>query len=252
MGAFLSFPIARRLIGGASAASASAMRVYREALRRNEAGGPAASVPPAVRRMTAADARSVARLRVESADQGLLAQLGTGPVARFMGLAADDRDSFGAVAVEDDRLIGYILCTTASVRLQRQALRSAPGLWLRIPLLALRHPRLLRLGLGRLRHLVRRSASIDASDEPRLRLFDITVAAPDRGRGVGRALLADALGEARRRRHDAIGLTVLRDNVPAIRLYESVGFAVHRTGTRDDGRPYVTMRHALGGPPAEG
>jgi ribosomal protein S18 acetylase RimI-like enzyme len=202
--------------------------------------------------MTAADARNIARLRLESADQGLLAQLGIGPVERFMRLAADDRDSFGAVAVEDDRLIGYILCTTASIRLQRRALRSAPALWLRLPLLALKRPRLLRLGLGRLRALLRRSPTVDASEEPPLRLFDITVAPSARGRGVGRALLDDALAEARRRRHQAVGLTVLRDNVPAIRLYESVGFAVHRTGTRDDGRPYVTMRHALGGPPAAG
>jgi ribosomal protein S18 acetylase RimI-like enzyme len=195
--------------------------------------------------MSGADAADVARLRVAAADGGLLARLGTGPVRRFMELAVRDPDTFGAVADDDGRVVGFILCTTASVSLQRRALRSSPGLWLRLPLLLVRDPRLVSLGVGRLRALFRRRRPPTATDEPALRLFDISVAPQVRGQGVGRALLAAALAEAGRRGHREMGLTVLADNNPALRLYETAGFIRGRAGTRDDGRPYVTMRRTL-------
>jgi RimJ/RimL family protein N-acetyltransferase len=47
-----------------------------------------------------------------------------------------------------------------------------------------------------------------------------------RGQGVGRRLIAAALEKARRRGLERIELDVFADNVPARRLYESVGFTV--------------------------
>ena len=53
----------------------------------------------------------------------------------------------------------------------------------------------------------------------------------DRGRGAGRALLDAAIAWARSRALDRLELWVTRDNGPAVRLYERVGFA--DTGRRD-------------------
>ncbi len=59
------------------------------------------------------------------------------------------------------------------------------------------------------------------------------VRVPWRARGVGRALLLAACGEARRRGHQRIGLGVHRDNV-ALRLYRSEGFVTVSSGDTDD------------------
>jgi ribosomal protein S18 acetylase RimI-like enzyme len=199
----------------------------------------------AVRRLTGSDAAAVARMRVAVADRGLLTGLGTATLARFIRLAAEDPDTFGHVAVEDDSVVGFALCTSASVRLQRDTLRSSPAMWVRVPLLAVRDPATLWLGFRRLLSLFGRRRGTTRGEEPKLRLFDIAVTPSARGQGVGRALLDAALAEARVRRLGEIGLTVLRDNAAAIRLYRAVGFAPNRTATRDDGRAILTMRLIL-------
>jgi ribosomal protein S18 acetylase RimI-like enzyme len=57
---------------------------------------------------------------------------------------------------------------------------------------------------------------------------ELGVAAPARGRGVGRALLGACEGEARRRGKRRLTLWVTSDNAPALRLYERFGFRVTR------------------------
>ncbi|MEU0373476.1 GNAT family N-acetyltransferase [Streptomyces sp. NPDC006283] len=54
----------------------------------------------------------------------------------------------------------------------------------------------------------------------------LAVAAPARGRGVGRTLLRAACDEARRQGARRITLRVLSHNVPARALYEAEGFVV--------------------------
>jgi ribosomal-protein-alanine N-acetyltransferase len=75
----------------------------------------------------------------------------------------------------------------------------------------------------------------------------IAVAADAQGRGLGRELLAALIDEARRRSCTTLMLEVLHDNLPAISLYESVGFEVF--GRRRDyygpGAHAVLMRMRL-------
>jgi ribosomal protein S18 acetylase RimI-like enzyme len=55
-------------------------------------------------------------------------------------------------------------------------------------------------------------------------VLKLLVAPQFRRRGIGRALLQRAIGDARSRRRDSVMLHVDVDNVPALRLYESLGF----------------------------
>ncbi len=59
-------------------------------------------------------------------------------------------------------------------------------------------------------------------------VYDLYVAPDWRGRGLGRALLAEAERRCRARGLKELGLTVSVTNLPARRLYESAGFAVER------------------------
>ncbi len=188
------------------------------------------------------DAPDVARLRTGIAPEGLLARLGIGPVEAFFWAAATDRDTFGLVVRHEGSVVGFGLCTTASVRLQRRAIRSSSTGLARALIVLGRDRRTLATALRRLAILVRPPVALDADPEPALRLFDIAVAPLMRGQGFGARLLDALIAEARTRGYERMGLTVLEDNDTAVRLYESRGFVRHRRGVRDDGRPFVTMR----------
>ena len=66
----------------------------------------------------------------------------------------------------------------------------------------------------------------------------IGVLAPYRGQGVGKALMSAALNKAREKGLTRIELTVRENNLPAIALYEKMGFekeGIHKNGVCIDG-----------------
>jgi ribosomal protein S18 acetylase RimI-like enzyme len=72
----------------------------------------------------------------------------------------------------------------------------------------------------------------------------ICVGAPYRGLGLGRALMERAVAEARTLRKPKIHLSVVKANLPALALYESLGFRV--TGDApDDLAPSYSMELRL-------
>ena len=200
--------------------------------------------PLELRPMRSRDAEDLATLRLATAEAGLLTVIGRRPLEVFFRLAADDPDTIGFVAREDGPLLGYALCTTAAVRLQRSAIRSSPRLWLAAAALAIRDPRLLGSAIRRLRALAS-PRRVPQDVEPALRLFDIAVTQDSRGRGLGRRLLDATIAAARERGYPAMGLSVLADNERALRLYGSSGFVPNQRGVRDDGQTYITMRLSL-------
>jgi ribosomal protein S18 acetylase RimI-like enzyme len=64
----------------------------------------------------------------------------------------------------------------------------------------------------------------DEEDPARGHVYSFYVAPPFSGRGVGRALLAHAVGELVADGYRAITLWVFKDNAPAVRLYTRAGF----------------------------
>ena len=70
-----------------------------------------------------------------------------------------------------------------------------------------------------------------ANTRHRAYLWGVYVRDGLRGGGIGRGLVAAALGEAASR-SEAVDLHVLTDNLPAIRLYEALGFTVVGTVPR--------------------
>lgn len=83
-------------------------------------------------------------------------------------------------------------------------------------------------------------------DNQHLGILGILIAAPWRGRGIGRALLRSAI-ESSRGKYELIELSVLRSNVRARALYESVGFrswGVLPKAILRDGR-YTDLEHMV-------
>jgi len=78
-------------------------------------------------------------------------------------------------------------------------------------------------------------AKVDADDASIVNLFQMWVAPGARGQGIAGALLDAAIGWARARQAQALQLGVNCDNLPAIGLYQRIGFA--DTGLREPFRP---------------
>lgn len=79
------------------------------------------------------------------------------------------------------------------------------------------------------------------------RVYSLAVSAAARGLGIGRRMMAKAEREARMRGCDRLRLEVRMDNIPAIRLYESLGFADTAVlpGYYEDGAHAFTMRKGI-------
>jgi [ribosomal protein S18]-alanine N-acetyltransferase len=100
---------------------------------------------------------------------------------------------------------------------------------------------------GRLRGFVLARLAADEAE-----ILTVAVETASRGKGVGRALVAEALRQAANAGAKAMFLEVGRDNAPALALYERLGFAKvgERAGyyRRADGTRAAAaiMRKALG------
>jgi ribosomal protein S18 acetylase RimI-like enzyme len=79
-------------------------------------------------------------------------------------------------------------------------------------------------------------------------LAELYVAPASRGRGLGRALMEAALSEARLRGADSMDIGVDEPDLPARRLYESLGFT-NRVGGADGPVMYVYERDLDGKEP---
>ena len=113
--------------------------------------------------------------------------------------------------------------------------RSMPRLWLRAAFTLAWLPWVVRflsgrygLGLDALPRILRSKLAFARSFRPENRtaaqILSVAVAPDRRGRGIGRALVERGLDYLRRRGVPRVKLEVLDDNVPARRLYESLGF----------------------------
>ncbi len=82
--------------------------------------------------------------------------------------------------------------------------------------------------------------------EPHTALVEAVAVLPERRRrGVGRHMMAEALAQARRAGRRWLGLYVVEDNTPALRLYTSLGFQVRRTHRLVWTRPLFGARRIL-------
>jgi [ribosomal protein S18]-alanine N-acetyltransferase len=79
------------------------------------------------------------------------------------------------------------------------------------------------------------------------RIYSLAVSAAARGLGIARRMMARAEREARKRGCNRMRLEVRMDNLPAIRLYERLGFtdAAVLSGYYDDGAHAFVMRKDL-------
>ena len=165
-------------------------------------------------------ARQVARLHAEGISSGFLASLGHGFLPQLYTAIPKCDAGFGYVALDDAGDVqGFIACTESTGRLYKQAMRRR---FLQMAWPVMRYavrPSVLKRMIATLRY------PAEVGDEvPAAELLSIVVTPALRGQGAGKALVAAATDEFRRRNVGRYKVAVWDQNDRANAFYKSCGF----------------------------
>ena len=155
----------------------------------------------------------------------LLSDLGLPIVWRYYQIAHTDPGTIGFCAISGSgKILGWAIGSSHPDRITSQ-LRS-PILWF--------GAQLLRITLTRPIALWQLISSVFSSRRAEMKtgaieLTYIGVAADQRGRGLGNQLLNACLAASRSGGYRFVVLSVERENVPAISMYEKAGFTINKT-----------------------
>jgi len=165
-------------------------------------------------------ARAVAELHISGIHTGFISSLGLDFVTALYEAIAASGFSFGLVAEDKEKVVGFVVFTTDINKLYRSALLKG-GLHF-IFLLASQ-----MLSVRRLRNAAETffyPGRISKLGVPRAELLSIVLAPEERGKGLSRMLTCEGLAECQRRGIDRVKVLVGADNVPANKLYLRCGF----------------------------
>jgi ribosomal protein S18 acetylase RimI-like enzyme len=163
---------------------------------------------------------NVARLHREGIASGFISSLGQKFVESLYGAIAEDNNSFGFVAVQNDIPVGFIAFTANLLNLYKhvalkQGLKFAPIMFRRVFSL-----RVIKKVYDNLIY----PSKMKRMELPDAELLSIAVAVEGRGKGIAMSLIHAGLEEYRKRRVEKVKVLVAEDNVPANTLYRKAGF----------------------------
>jgi len=170
-----------------------------------------------VRFASPGDGPAAAALHVSQIEAGFLASLGVGFLTRLYRRIAREERSLLLVAEDNGQVVGFAAASLDVTALYRSFLLrdGAVAAVLAAPRLA----RSWRKALETFRYPGHASSAL-----PKAELLSVAVAPSSRGRGYGRALVAEVTAELRRRGSDGVRVVVAADNHAARALYLSCGF----------------------------
>lgn len=156
----------------------------------------------------------------------LLAELGLQMVWRYYQIAKADPNVVGLCARSaSGEILGWAMGSPYPDRINAQ-LRS-PLIWFVLQMIRVAFTR--PMILWQLISSVLSSSSQPAMKSGAIELTYIGVAADQRGRGVGKILLSGFIETSRAHGFHSVVLSVEKENLPAVSLYENTGFQIIKT-----------------------
>ncbi|MFP5255278.1 MAG: GNAT family N-acetyltransferase [Acidimicrobiia bacterium] len=167
------------------------------------------------------DPAAAARLHAERIGEGFLVTLGPRFLTRLYGRIARSPGGVLLLAVDGERVAGFVAATTSTRRLYAEFLRhDAVPAGLAAAPAVLRSPR-------RVWETWRYGAGGGHGDLPEAEVLSIAVAADATGNGIGAALLGAALADLRDLGAPSAQVVTAVGNDAALALYERGGFRRH-------------------------
>lgn len=165
-------------------------------------------------------AGQIAKLHVSGISTGFISSLGIDFVTSLYEAIAQSNDSFGFVAEENQKILGFVAFTPNLTRLYKSVILKK-GLRF-VFLLA---GKLFTFGtIKKVFETLFYPSRIKKMDLPCAELLSIVVAPEGRGKGLATQLVEKGLQECPKRRIDKVNVLVGADNEPANKLYLKCGF----------------------------
>jgi len=177
-----------------------------------------------IKKITPQDAAEAAAMHMQGISTGFISSLGADFVTALYEAIAESKSSFGLVAEEDRKVVGFVAFTTNINRLYksvifRKGIRFALMLAGKV------------FSFSSLKKIIETlfyPARIKKLELPRAELLSIVVAKKAQGKGLGRQLLQKGLAECAKRKIDEVKVLVGVDNKLANKLYLKCGFKLVR------------------------
>jgi ribosomal protein S18 acetylase RimI-like enzyme len=162
----------------------------------------------------------LARLHIEEIKTGFISSLGVDFVTALYESIAEDKNSFGFVAIEDDNVLGFVAFSNSLSRLYKYvALRKG----FKFALILVRKMFSLKV-FKKVWDNIFYPSKMAKMDLPDAELLSIVVAPQGRGKGIAKQLVGAGFQECRKRGIDKVKVLVAVQNEMANKLYLKCGF----------------------------
>lgn len=164
----------------------------------------------------------IGQLHISGIPTGFISSLGLGFVTALYEAIAKDKNSFGFVAVEDDRILGFVAFSTNLSKLYKYVIFKKGfrfGFILARKMLSIETIKKVWANLFYPKKMKQMNL-------PDAELLSIVVATDGQGKGIGTKLIEAGLKECCKRNIDKVKVLVAADNEPANRLYKKCGFGL--------------------------
>ena len=164
----------------------------------------------------------IGQLHIQGIPTGFMSSLGINFVTALYGAIAEDKNSFGFVAVEDDKILGFVAFTTNLSKLYKSIVLKRG---LRFAFL-LANKIFSREQIKKILETLFYPGRIKKMNLPAAELLSIVVARQGQGKGVATELVQAGLHECEKRGIDKIKVLVSTENESANKLYLKCGFEI--------------------------
>lgn len=173
-----------------------------------------------IRKITVQDTPVVAALHIEGIKTGFISSLGLEFVTALYEAIAEDKNSFGFVAIEDDNVLGFVAFSNSLSRLYKYvALRKG----FKFTLILARKMFSLKVFKKVIDNILY-PGKMKKMNLPSAELLSIVVAPQGREKGIAKQLVGSGFQECRKRGIDKVKVLVAVQNEMANKLYLKCGF----------------------------
>jgi ribosomal protein S18 acetylase RimI-like enzyme len=170
--------------------------------------------------MTNQYAARVARLHIQGISTGFISSLGVNFVTALYEAIAEDKNSFGFVAVENDKVLGFVAFSAALSRLYKYVAFKKGFKFIFVLAKKMLSLRVIKKVSDNIFY----PSKMKKMNFPNAELLSIVIAPEGRGRGLAKQLVDAGFEECQRRGIDNVKVLVAADNEAANKLYKKCGF----------------------------
>ncbi|MHC4122769.1 MAG: GNAT family N-acetyltransferase [Planctomycetota bacterium] len=164
--------------------------------------------------------KNLAQLHTQIISTGFISSLGVNFVTALYETIADNENSFGFVAAENDKFLGFVAFTENLSRLFKSAIRNNGFKFMLAVGLKLFRPSICK----RIIQNILYPSRTNKMSLPKAELISIVVDPEFQGKGIAKKLCQAGLDECRKRGIDNVKVLVAANNEPANNLYVKCGF----------------------------